>query len=418
MNPTTSKDSPTPIRMTSRQRVLMALRHREPDRLPIDFGSMRSTGIMAIAYARLKKHLGLSTGKIRVYDMFQQLAEVEPDVLQRFGIDVIDLSNTLGEDDPSGWNPWTLPDGTPCLVPATEDLRPAKDGGWYIWKEGLPHQRMPPGGLYFDRVYHPLSDAANSADLKAYQWPRLNDETLRDLQRRAEVLNKHTDFAIMAHFGGNILETGQGLRGWEQFMIDLVDKGAFLEDLLGLIVEAHLTNLPLFLEAVGDYVQIIQFGDDLGMQDRPLISPRMYQETIKPCHQQIYSYVHQHSNCSVFLHSCGSIYQLIPDLIDVGVNILNPVQTSAANMAPARLKTEFGEQITFWGGGCNTQQVLPNATPDEVAKHVLEQIQTFAPGGGFIFNQIHNIQANVPPENVVAMFDEASSYQGADSGTR
>jgi uroporphyrinogen decarboxylase len=399
--------------MTSRERVLAALRHEEPDRVPIDFGGMRSTGIMAIAYARLKEYLGLSPGQIRVYDMTQQLAEVEPEVLERFGVDVIDLTNSLGQDEPGRWKPWILPDGTPCYVPADVTLKPDANGGWTIWTEGRPGHIMPADVLYFTNIYHPLADATTPADLAAYQWPRLTDETLRDLQRRAETLYKHTQFAIMASFGGNVVEYGQSLRGWEQFMLDLADEDAFIEDLLEHIVETHLANLALFLEAVGDYVQIIQVGDDLGMQDRLLMSPTTYRRLIKSCHRRIYSYIHQHSDCYVFLHSCGSIYPVIPDLIEIGVDILNPVQTSAADMDPQRLKAEFGDRLTFWGGGCDTQQVITNAPPAEIAAHVAERLGTFAPGGGYVFNQVHNIQADVPPENVVAVYDTARQADAA-----
>jgi len=215
----------------------------------------------------------------------------------------------------------------------------------------------------------------------------------------------------MANFGGSIHEVGQSLRGWGQFMLDLAVGGAFIEDLIEGIVETQLANLELYLEAVGDYVQIVQFGDDLGMQDRLQMSPEMYQKYLKPGHKRLFQHVHKNSGCAVFLHSCGSIYPLIPDLIEVGVDILNPVQTSAKDMDPQRLKAEFGDQITFWGGGCDTQHVLPNSTPEEIARHVSEHIEIFAPGGGFIFNQIHNIQADIPPEKIVAMFDTALKYQ-------
>jgi uroporphyrinogen decarboxylase len=215
----------------------------------------------------------------------------------------------------------------------------------------------------------------------------------------------------MANYGGNILEAGNTLRGFTRFMMDLGRGGAFVEDLIGGIVETQFSNLSLYLEAVGKYVQIIQFGDDLGMQDRPIMSRGMYQKYLMPGHQKLFQHVHQNSNCSVFLHSCGSIYPLIPDLIAAGVDILNPVQTSAKNMDPVQLKTDFGDQITFWGGGCDTQHVLPFASPEEVANHVRERVKIFAPGGGFVFNPIHNIQADVSPESIVSMFDTALEFR-------
>jgi len=398
--------------MTSRQRVLTALHHEPTDRIPIDLGGMASTGIMAIAYARLKEYLGISTGRVRVFDIGQQLAEVEPEVLARFGVDVISLENSLGEDQPGRWKPWRLPDGSPCEIPVELDLRPdAERGGWQIWEGDIPTQRMAAGSLYFSQIYHPLADAVTSADLDAYPIPVISEARLRSLERRAKTLSENTEFAIMANFGGSLLEAGQSLRGWDLFMMDLASWGEFVEDLIGRIVEVQLANLALFLQAVGDHVQIIQFGDDLGAQDRPQMSPRMYRQYFKPGHTRLYQYVHEHSDCAVFLHSCGSIYPLIPDLIEAGVDILNPVQTSAAGMDPQRLKDAFGDRLTFWGGGADTQAVLPKATPEAMAAHVTYRLRIFAPGGGYVFNPIHNIQANIPPENIAAMFDAAQAFR-------
>lgn len=398
--------------MTSRERVLKAIRHEEPDRLPIDLGGMASTGIMAIAYARLKEHLGITTGEIRLCDVPQQLAEVEPEILTRFGVDVISLGNSLGEAPPGSWKPWTLPNGLNCKVPVSVDLIPDEEnGGWLIREYGIPFQRMSPGSLYFSESFHPLAGMTSPEELKFVPRPVISDEDLRSLEQRAKILHENTDFAVIANFGGNILETGNSLRGFSRFMMDLGRGGAFVEDLIGGIVETQLSNLTLYLEAVGPYVEIIQFGDDLGMQDRPLMSRSMYRKYFFPGHQQLFQHVHRNSGCAVFLHSCGSIYPLIPDLIAAGVDILNPVQTSAKNMDPGQLKAEFGKQITFWGGGCDSQHVLPFATPDEVAQHVRERVGIFAPGGGFVFNPIHNIQADAPPENIVAMFDAALGFR-------
>jgi uroporphyrinogen decarboxylase len=396
--------------MTSRERVLKAIRHEEPDRLPIDLGGMASTGIMAIAYARLKEHLGITNGEIRVFDMGQQLAEVEPEILSRFGVDVISLGNSLGVA-PELWKPWKLPNGVDCKIPAGVDLRPDEEnGGWLIWENGMPMQRMSPGSLYFSEAVHPLAGLTTPEELQVVPRPIISDDELKFLEMRAKAMYENTALAIMANFGGSILETGNTLRGFTRFMMDLARGGAFVEDLIGGIVETQFKNLSLYMEAVGKYVQIIQFGDDLGMQDRPIMSRGMYQKYLLPGHQKLFQYVHQHSSCSVFLHSCGSIYPLIPDLIAAGVDILNPVQTSAKNMDPQLLKSEFGDKLTFWGGGCDTQHVLPFAAPDAVAQHVRERVKIFAPGGGFVFNSIHNIQADVPPENITAMFEAALEF--------
>ena len=226
--------------MTSRERVLKAIRHEEADRLPIDFGGMASTGIMAIAYDRLKKHLGITSGDIRVFDMGQQLAEVEPEILSRFGVDVISLGNSLGEA-PELWKPWKLPNGVDCKIPAGVDLRPDEEnGGWLIWENGLPMQRMSPGSLYFSEAIHPLADLTTPEELQYVPRPIISDEELKFLEMRAKALYENTDFAIMASFGGNILETGNSLRGFTRFMMDLAIGGAFVEDLIGGIVETQL----------------------------------------------------------------------------------------------------------------------------------------------------------------------------------
>ncbi|NOY76347.1 MAG: methyltransferase [Calditrichaeota bacterium] len=394
--------------MTSRERVLKTLQHEEPDRVPIDLGGMRSTGIMAIAYNRLKKYLGISGGTTRVYDIGQQLAEPEPWLLERFQIDVVDLTHTFGQD-PENWKDWPLPDGS--LGQILKSSYPVRRNGGWVLTDGIRETaRMPEGALYFDQCYWPLAEAASSKDIETYNWPYVTDEELKSLEQKAKTLYEETDFAIMGSFGGSILEWGQGLRGWENFMVDLAMNEPFVQDLMDKMVEVHLKNLEGFLQAVGDHIQIIEMGDDLGTQNAPQMSPDMYRELIKPRHKTIYQYAKQHSGLHLFLHSCGSVYDLIPDLIDAGVDILNPVQTSAAKMDPKTLKDEFGDRLTFWGGGVDTQSVLPRGTPEGVAAHVRERIEIFAPGGGFVFCAVHNIQANVPPENIVAAYDAAIRY--------
>ena len=393
--------------MNSRERILTALRHQEPDRVPIDLGGMRSTGITALAYRRLKEHLGITEGDIYVYDTGQQLAVVEPSILNLFGVDVVPLDL----DQLRGWQPYTLPDGYPARIVAGFTTETAPDGSVYQLEDGRRVCCRPSSGLYFDRIYHPLAEATTPADLEPFPLRSYSDDELILLRDRARYLYQNTDYAIVGSFGGSILETGQGLRGWERFMIDLARGGSFLEAFLEKLTEVHLANLARYLDAVGPYIQIIAMVDDLGTQHGLQISPRMYRRWIKPCHTRIYGYVRQHyPQVYVFLHSCGGIYPLIPDLIEAGVQILNPVQISAAGMDPVRLKREFGADLTFWGGGCDTQHTLPRSTPAEVAAEVKRLLDIFAPGGGYVFNQVHNIQADVPPENIVAMLETARSY--------
>jgi uroporphyrinogen decarboxylase len=398
--------------MRSRERVLAAIQHHEPDRVPIDLGAMASTGIHAVAYNKLKAHLGIEEGQTRVYDTMQQLAAIERPILDRFHVDVVSLEDSL-RADPADWKPWTLPDGSDAAVP--HGFNPESDGaGGYVVRNsrGTVLSRAPKGCFFFEPSYHPLAHLKSASELEDWRPPTFSAQHLDALRERARFLYEETDYAILGGFGGNILETAQFLRGWEQFMLDLAADPEFAHALLERLAEWHLANLKLYLQAVGDHIQIVQMGDDLGTQAATQLSPEMYREFVKPCHQAIYQYVRQHSKLAVFLHSCGSIYKLIPDLIEAGVQILNPVQTSAAHMDPRRLKDEFGDQLTFWGGGCDTQTVLPTATAEEVREHVRERMEIFKPGGGFVFNQIHNVQPNVPPENVVAMLDAAYEYGG------
>ncbi len=396
--------------MTSRERVLAAIRHEEPDRVPIDLGAMGSTGIQAVVYSKLKAHLGIDGGQTRVYDTMQQLAQIELPIFDRFHLDVISVSNRF-DADPKGWKPWVMPDGSDAYIPA--GFNPESDGeGGYVVKDSKGNVRMrsPKGCLYFEPAYHPLANVTTLSQLEDWNPRPLPDEYLDGLRANAEFLHENTDYAILGGFGGNILESGQGLRGWGQFMMDMAADPEFTHTMLDKLTEMHLTNLKRYLEALGGYIHIIQMGDDLGTQTATQLSLDMYREYIGPRHKKIYQYVRENSGVALFLHTCGSVYDLIPDFIEEGVQILNPVQTAAAKMDPQRLKEEFGADITFWGGGCCTQTILRTGTPKEVRQHVQQRMEIFKPGAGFIFNRIHNVQADVPPENVVAMLDAAYEF--------
>lgn len=400
--------------MTSRERVLKALAHQEPDRVPIDLGATKVTGIHAIAYNRLKAYLGVHGGDIRVFDLYQQLAEVEDAVLQRFQVDVVGLHRI--EQAHGVWNlrwkQWRLPDGSPCLV--SEDFDPVveEDGSLSLVRDGVTVRKMPapPWGLYFYRVHHPLAGDITFEDVDRFEWPVISDRELELLRDRARRLYEDTDYAIVGEFGGSILEWGQDLRGWEAFLVDLVRRPELAGCLMDKMVEAHLHNLARYLDAVGEYIQVIMMGDDLGTQQGLQISPQTYREMVKPRHQRLYRFVKERSSAYIFLHSCGAVYELIPDLIEAGVDILNPVQTSAAGMDPARLKAEFGDRLTFWGGGVEGQGVFPRGTPAEVRQQVRQRLEVFAPGGGYVFAPIHNIQPDVPPENIVVVYDAAVEF--------
>ena len=395
--------------MTHRERILCTLSHEEPDKMAIDFGGMRSTGITAVAYNNLRKYLGLSIKNTRVYDLFQQLAEPELDILERFGGDVLQLHRYC----PSfgipidRWRPDELSDGSPCLVP--QDFHPVRreDGALEVVDGDKVIARMPGGGYWYDQVYHPLAEAKSPEDIDAHDFGLISDAEQDYLERESKRLFEKTDFAILGEFGGNLLEGGHADFGYQRFMELLVIEPDLVEYYLDKMVENYLKNLQTYLDLVGDRIQIVQFGDDLGTQEALQISPRMYKQFFKPRHEKLFRFVKENSNASVFFHSCGEIYELIPDLIEIGVDILNPVQISAPKMQPEKLKKEFGDKLTFWGGGCDTQTVLPRASIDEIRKHVGENIRVFSKGGGFVFNQVHNIQQDIAPERIVAMYETA-----------
>ena len=415
--------------MTRRERVLAALDHREPDRIPVDLGAMRSTGISAVAYGRLKRHLGFSGGSIDVYDVIQQLARPEQAVLDYFDTDVVDLGRVFLEDD-ADWKPFVLPDGQAARVPSYINFISDGAGGRLaLAGDGTPIGAMPADSFTVDQTVFPLlewdgEDLSVLGRLAEYQnhvtWAALpspphhlppTPENLAEIRRRANDLRETTDYALMVGFGGNLMEWGQFLRRMDQFFIDLAASPGTAIALLDKLVESHLAALNRLLPAVDGAVDIIQMGDDLGTQNALEISPRMYREIFKPRQKILFDFIKKRSNLRVFLHSCGAIADILPDLIEVGVDIINPVQTSAKGMDPARLKREFGKDIVFWGGGCDTQRVLPLGSSSEIAGHVRERIETLAPGGGFVFTQVHNILPHVPPENISAMVEAVRKFR-------
>ena len=410
--------------MTPRQRVLAAIRRQEPDRVPIDQGSMRSTGIMAIAYNRLKTHLGVTGPPTLLYDLVQQLAQPDDWYLQRYHVDAVDLGRAF--TPPGGWQPWTLPDGSAALAPAW--FRPEHEGGGLLVRDpaGVLIGRMPPGALYIDQCFWPL-DGADGLDhfeplpdkMSQVTWAALptppfdaslTDERIAEIARVARHLFETTDYAISLSAGCNLFEWSQFLFGMENLYLYLGSEKRKLAAFLDRLTELHLEKLSRLLPPLRGWVQILVVGDDLGMQSGPQISRAMYREFFLPRHKRIYEYARELSGAHIFLHSCGGLYQLIPDLIEAGVEILNPVQTSARNMEPERLKREFGRELTFWGGGCDTQRVLIHGTPREVREDVRRRLEVFMPGGGFVWAQVHNILADVPPENIHAMLTAAHDF--------
>lgn len=402
------------VNMTSRERVRMALNHQEPDRVPIDFGGMRSTGISAMGYNKLKKHLGITGGVTKLYDVQQQLAEPEYDVVKMMGGDVVQLHRL----EPSfgikidRWKPGKLPDGSDCIEPY--DLNPVKNenGDLDIKIGDNVFARMPNGGYYYDVVYHAYENVQTIEDMEKIPLPVITDEELEYLRKEAKRLYETTDCAILGAFGGNIFEMGQVEWGYERYFSELALNPEMIHHYHKRLADAWLVCLERYLGAVGEYIDVIQFGDDLGTQVNTQISVNMYREMIKPYHKVQYQWVRKnYPKVKVFLHCCGAISTLIPDLIDAGVEVLNPVQLSAKDMDPVMLKEKYGKDLTFWGAGCNTQTTASFGSVEDVKAEVEKYMKIFAPGGGFIFTQIHNLQVNVPPENMVAIYETARKFR-------
>lgn len=400
--------------MNSRQRIIETLNHREPDVPAIDFGAMRSTGISALAYGNLIDYLGLKDRPVKVYDVFQQLAEPDMDVVDRLGGDVLQVHRMCPSFGISikKYKPGKLKDGRSCLFP--EGYNPVRNsrGEYEIFNRGRAVGKMPRDGLYFDVIDHPMEHVKTFEDIDKIKLGGIGDEELDFIEEQARNLYENTDKALLLTFGGSIYEAGQSNFGFENFFVKMALEKDLLHYWFDKQSKQYLEDLKKILSVAGKYVNTIQFGDDLGTQEAPQISAPMYREMIKPYHMRQYSYVrNNYPHVKVFLHSCGSIFDLIPDLIDAGVEVLNPVQISAKNMDPVRLKREFGKHLTFWGGGANMQHTVNTQSIARIKGEVRELMDIFSPGGGYVFNQVHNIQADISPERIMAIYDTALEYR-------
>lgn len=379
--------------MNPRERVLKALNHKTPDRVPIDFGGFQ-TGIHKQAYAALLKHLGIEED-IVILDPVQQLAKPSEAVLQRFRVD----TRYVLAHGPDGF------DGTIRRVERNGRLwRDLKDEFGVVWS--MPDD----GGLYMDISRHPLA-AAGIKDLAEYPWPDGTDASrFTSVREQAQQLRQETPYALATGISGVVYEYCWYLRGLERWFMDTVENPDFCAALLDRTLAFWMDYLTGFMRQVGDIVDVVMIGDDLTGQSGPLFSPAFYRAVVKPRQKKLVQHIKSLTRAKIWYHTCGSCVEYIPDLLDNGVDILNPVQTSAAGMDPAMLKQRHGRDLVFWGGGCDAQHVLPYATPEQVREEVRLNMEIFKPEGGYVFNGIHNIQADVPPENVVALFDAAYEY--------
>jgi uroporphyrinogen decarboxylase len=384
--------------MTPRERILAALRHEESDRIPIDLGSSIVTSCTASAYVPLRAYLGLPEEKVVVYDEVQQLPYIGEDLLVRFGVDTRMVQ---------------LP---PTHVQGVDIV---DDGAyWSMLDRWGARMRMPKEKpLYYDWVDFPIKEASLQA-LHDYPWPEPDPiELVAELRRRAEQLRATTDYALVGSgvIGGGIFEQSCRVMGMEPFMMAMLAAPQFTERLTDRITDIYIESVDRYLGQVGDLIDVFTFWDDVATQQGWMISPASYIEVIKPRQKRLFEAIKARTGAAIFYHGCGAVFELIPHLIEIGVDIINPVQVSAEGMDSRRLKQAYGRDIVFWGGGVDTQRILPFGTPAEVRDEVKRRIDDFAPGGGFVFSTVHNIQAYVPPENIEAAFDTALSYGASAS---
>lgn len=380
--------------MDSYERVVKSLQHEEPDKIPFDLGANANTGIHREAYISLKEVLSFKNKEIEVLDIITQKAKLEEKVKDKMKIDI----DGIFPSQPTNWE-----------FKRTED----KKYYYFIDEFGIKWRMPKENNLYYDMYQHPLQDIKNSKDIVQYEFIDPKDDTrFRQFEEKILSADKNKRFYMINSNSPGIFELSLWLRGFENFFMDLAGNKQIAETLLDKILYYKMQYWEKALEYVNNKIIVIGEADDLGTQNNTIISPGMYREFIKPRHKKLFSFIKKQADgkAFIFFHSCGSIKELIPDLIEAGVDILNPLQYNAENMDLKELKNEFGSDLVFWGGGIDTQNILPYGTPAEVKEETKRNIHVLAPGGGFIFTTVHNIQADVPSENIIAMWEALQKY--------
>jgi hypothetical protein len=394
--------------------------------VPVDLGGSAVTGMHVSVVYGLRQALGLDAPgtPVKVVEPYQMLGEITPDLVDALGIDVVGLGSprTMFGFENTGWKPWTTFDGTPVLVPEGFNTQVELNGDLFLYPEGdtsvPPAGRMPAGGWYFDatRRQPPIDDDNLNVEDNLEEFGPIAEADLAYYAAESARLYNETDKAILANFGGTAfgdialvpapwLKHPEGIRDVEEWYISTVTRKEYVRAIFEMQCQIGIENLTRIAEVVGDRVAALMVtGTDFGTQRGPFISPRAYRDLYMPFHARVNEWIHTHTSWKSFIHSCGSVTPLIPSFIEAGFDILNPVQCSAADMDPAMLKARFGDDLVFWGGGVDTQQTLPFGTPDRVRAEVAERVRTFGPGGGFVFNTIHNVQPLSPIANVLAMY--------------
>jgi hypothetical protein len=411
----------------SRERVVLTLNHQTPDRVPLDLGASPVTGMHVQMVYKLRQALGLDPPgtPVRIIEPYQNLGEIKPDLIEALGVDIVAINppSTLFGFKNEGWKEWEAFDGIPVLVPECYNTLPEPNGDILMYPEGdksaSPSGRMPSGGWYFDSIIRqpPIDESQLSLEDNLEEFKEISDEDLEYFQREVDRLYTQTDKAILANFGGTAfgdislvpapwLKAPKGIRDVEEWYISTVSRREFVYQIFEQQCEVALENLKRIHTVVGDRIAAVYMsGADFGTQRGPFLSRQTYHELYLPHQKRLNDWIHEKTSWKTFMHCCGSIRTLIPEFIDAGFDILNPVQWTAVNMDPIELKHDYGRQVTFWGGGVDTQKTLPFGEPWEVREEVARAIQVFAPGGGFIFNTVHNVQPMVPIENLLVMYE-------------
>jgi hypothetical protein len=421
------------VSSTSRARLQAALDHQHPDAVPVDFGSTAVTGMHVSAVTRLRERLlGASDFRVKVIEPYQMLGEVDDELRDALGIDTLGVipRKTIFGTQATGWKPFTLFDGTECLVSGDFNVTPAPDGGWLMYPEGdtgvPPSGHMPQGGYFFDSIVRqePLDDATLKPEDNLQEFGPLSEADLAYYRQKKEWLQTHPDLGCIltvpgAAFGDIALVPApwlkhpKGVRDIAEWYISTKTRRNFVYSVFERQCAIALENINTLIDLFGNLVQAAFItGTDFGTQRGPFISVAAYRDLFKPFHRQVNDLIHRRSKWKPFIHSCGSVYQLIPDFIEAGFEILNPVQCSAAEMDARGLKREFGKDLVFWGGGVDTQKTMAFGTPDQVYQEARERIDIFNQDGGFVFNAVHNLQGNTPVENLEALFRALKDSRG------
>ena len=419
--------------MTSRQRIIDAINHRQPDRVPVDLGATGQTGMNASTLYRLRAALDLEEHPIEISEIFQMLGKIDEDMMTYAGADIIGLnnpSNMFGVPD-GPLKPFTMPDGTPTLIAQGNEYDIKDDGSVYMYPQGNrsvgPSGHMPANGSFFDNINRaPAFDEDDLTPAEDFKddFGILNDETARYLEKKSKLLYEGTDYAIIGNLGGAGLGDSamvpgphvlapKGIRNFEDWLMAHMLYPEYIEEVFEMQTQAMLKNLEIYRQAVGDRIQIVWIsGTDFGTQNGEFFRLDVFRELYKPYYQRINDWVHKNTPWKTFFHCCGSIVNYLDDFVEMGVDILNPVQLSAKGMDPHMLKEKYGDKLVFWGGGVDTQQTLPFGTPEEVKAQVKERLEILSKGGGYVFAPIHNVVAKTPVENLIAMYEAVKEFNG------